>query len=284
MARQTRFLFAAVSALLALGLGACSGAPAGSGSPAATTAAGSATSFTTIQPGKLTVGVPTFPPFVGIENGKITGVDGEIINAVAEKLGLEVVAEPYEFSALIPALQQKRVDVAIGSVFRTNERAKVVDFTDPLYIEPPGVVSKQGFSSIDQFKSLKVGTIQGYNWVESVQKVLGDNKLTLYPSSTELKADLEAGRIEVGIDSYGTTRYLYAKTDWKTAVLTPDDRIPEATNPGQTAILVSKENPGLAAAINPHIAELHSSGFIAKALENSGLNPLAATTGPPRFL
>ncbi|MHC9043305.1 ABC transporter substrate-binding protein [Microbacterium saperdae] len=274
-----RTLAAAAVAVLAVGLAGCS-----ANSSEADAAAASDAPFTTITAGKLTVGVPTFPPFVGIEDGAITGPDGEIITEIAAEYGLEIEAVPYEFSALIPAIQQGRVDVAIGSIFRTAERAKVVDFSDPLYIEPGGVISADGIDSVDDFADAKVGTIQGYNWVDDVQSVLGDNKLTLYASSAELQKDLEAGRIDVGIDSYGTAQYLYKDSDFQVKKLAADNRIAAATNPGQTAILLSKDNADLRDALDDVIAELHENGFIADALERAGLDPTAAETGEPRVL
>ena len=269
---------------LAVALAACSSSGTGSSDSSAADASDADRSFSTISDGTLTVGVPEFPPFVGVANGEITGPDGEIITALAEQQGLDITVESYDFAALIPAIEQGRIDVAIGSIFRTAERAEVVDFSDPLYIEPGSVISRDGIDAVDDFADLKVGTIQGYNWVEDVQEVLGANKLTLYPSSTELQQDLEAGRIDVGIDSYGTAQYLYEDSDFQVKKLAADDRIEAATAPGQTAVLVSKENPALTEALNEGVARLHEDGTIAQALEDAGLDASAAETGDPRIL
>ncbi|MBO1900937.1 amino acid ABC transporter substrate-binding protein [Leucobacter weissii] len=279
--KRRSVLSAVTAAVFVLGLAGCSSAdPDGSGTEAET----QDRSFTTITEGTLTVGVPEFPPFVGLEGDEITGPDGEIIAALAERYDLELQPEPYEFAALIPAIQQGRIDVAIGSIFRTAERAEVVDFSAPLYDEPAGVISEDGVDAVADFADLRVGTIQGYNWVEDVQTVLGDNRLTLYPSSTELQQDLEAGRIDVGIDSYGTALYLYADSDFTVERLAEDERIATSLEPGQTAFLLSKDNPELTAALDAGIAELHENGLIAEALERAGLDPIAADTGEPRIL
>ncbi|WP_053384656.1 substrate-binding periplasmic protein [Leucobacter celer] len=283
MKRRSLWSVVAVAAIT-VGLAGCSTPGAGSSDSGSSDSAASDASFSTITEGTLTVGVPNFPPFIGLEDGELTGPDGEIITALAEQHGLEVKAEVYDFAALIPAIQQGRIDVAIGSIFRTAERAEVVDFTDPLYTEPAGVISRSGEDAVADFADKKVGTIQGYNWVEDVQQVLGDNKLTLYPSSAELQQDLEAGRIDVGIDSYGTAQYLYRDTDFQVKQLAEDERIATSLEPGQTAVLVSKDNPALTTALNVGVAELHESGFIADALQKVGLDPSAAETGAPRIL
>jgi len=239
---------------------------------------------TTLTQGVLTVGIAEFPPFVGIDGEQITGVDGAIITEIAARLGLTIKAVPLEFSALTPALNANRVDAVIGSVFRTAERAKVIAYTDPLYLEPGSLISTAADVTIDDFTTQRVGTVQGYNWVDDVQKILGDRELAQYPSTTELKADLEAGRIDIALDSYGTALHHYAGTGFTVTPFPADKRIKAAIQPGQTAILLNKSNTVLLSRFNTEIAELHSSGFIAKELPKSGLDPESEKTGRPRLL
>lgn len=236
----------------------------------------------TVTAGTLTVGVPTFPPFVGVENGEITGPDGEIVKAIADHYQLEVVAKPYDFAALIPAVRQGRIDVAIGSIFRTQERAKVVDFSDPLYIEPGSFIAREKIASIDSIKGKRVGTVQGYNWNDDFAAIYGDD-LVQYPSSAELKQDLIAGRLDVAVDSHGTALYLYKDTGFSVTVLPPDERVESTTSPGQTALVLAKDKAQLRDALNAAVAQLHEDGSIARFLEQAGLDPTAATTGEPRL-
>lgn len=274
---RSRLGAVAAAGLLVAALAACSS------DGSATSGSASNVPFETVTEGVLTVGVPTFPPFSSLEDGEIVGPDGEIVEKIAEHYGLDVVAEPYEFSALIPAIQQNRIDVAIGSIFRTTERDKVVDFTDPIYLEPGSFIAKGGVSGLDDLVGKRVGTIQGYNWVEDVDREL-DGELKLYPSSIELKQDLEAGRLDVGIDSYGTALYLYEGTDFEVKVLPPDERIAAATNPGQVGFVVGEGSTDLTQAFNDVIATLHEEDAIGPILEANGLDPAAAEVGEPRFL
>ncbi|MDO4258467.1 MAG: ABC transporter substrate-binding protein [Actinomycetaceae bacterium] len=276
MSLKRRFTALISAALVAITAAACSPSGAQSGQSAAAQSG-------LAQEGVLRVGVPTFPPFVGIENGQITGPEGKIVNEIARLNGWKVEASPYEFSALIPAVQQGRIDIGIGSIFRTKVRAESVDFTAPIYIEPGSIISKEGHSSVRDLVDLRVGTVQGYNWVDDVNKVLGGD-LKEYPSSAELKADLEAGRLDAVIDSHGTALYLYKDTPYQVNVIAPDKDIAASTNPGQTAIILQKGNSSLQSQIDASIAELHENGFIAKTLEEAGLDPKAATIGEPSFL
>lgn len=245
----------------------------------------SSTPKQTIETGTLTVGVPTFPPFIGLDGDTITGPDGAIIRAIAERLHLKIKPVSYEFSALIPALQQNRIDVALGSMFRTTERAKVINFSDPLYLEPGSLVSKTNVQTVDELVGKRVGTVQGYNWVDDVQKILGDQKLATYPSSTELKQDLEAGRLDVAIESDGTSRYLYKDEGYQINKLPKDERIQAAIHPGQTALLFNQKNTALRDSANVQIQDLHkNTTVIQDALSAAGLDPAAEKVGDPSYL
>ncbi|WP_022867637.1 ABC transporter substrate-binding protein [Schaalia vaccimaxillae] len=268
---------------LCLGLSACGGSATDTPTSGDQSGAKAAPTQGLDTDGVVTVGVPTFPPFVGFDNGQITGPEGKIINEIAKINGWEVEAVSYDFAALIPAVQKGRVDIGIGSLFRTHARAESVDFTDPIYIEPGSIVSKQGYSSVRELVDLKVGTVQGFNWVDDVDRVLGGD-LKQYPSSSELKADLESGRLDAAIDSNGTALYLYADTEYKVNVIEPDEEISASTNPGQTAIILEKGNAALAEQLNAAIAELHANGFIAQTLQDAGLDPNAAKIGEPSYL
>ena len=78
-----------------------------------------------------------------------------------------------------------------------------MDFSASTYLDGMGIVSKSGATTVADLEKMdKVGTIDGYLWVEDLKKILGD-KLVTYPSSVELKADFDAGRLDADVDAYG---------------------------------------------------------------------------------
>lgn len=80
----------------------------------------------------------TFPPFELYKDGKRTGFDIELIETLAKSMGKKVEWTDIDFKGLIPGLISKRFDVAASGIYITEERRKVVDFTDPYY--PGGLV------------------------------------------------------------------------------------------------------------------------------------------------
>ena len=82
--------------------------------------------------GKLIVATnATFPPYEFIDdNGDFAGIDIEIIEAVGEYLGLEVVIENMEFDSIITSVSTGKADIGIAGMTVTEDRLKNVDFSE----------------------------------------------------------------------------------------------------------------------------------------------------------
>ena len=70
-----------------------------------------------------------FPPYEFMEGGEIVGIDAEIAQAIAEKLGKELVIENVDFDSLIPGVQTGKYDFVMAGMTVTDERKEQVDFT-----------------------------------------------------------------------------------------------------------------------------------------------------------
>ena len=66
------------------------------------------------------------------QNGKIAGWEPDILRAATQALGLELELRPTTFDTLIPGLQAKRFDAAVGQLGVTIVREKVVDMIGTL--------------------------------------------------------------------------------------------------------------------------------------------------------
>lgn len=86
-----------------------------------------------ITAGKIVVGSDTaFPPFENVEGGETVGFDVDLVNAIAEKLGLTAEFKSYKFDALITGVQAgTEFDMIASAMTITDERKQSVDFSDP---------------------------------------------------------------------------------------------------------------------------------------------------------
>ena len=89
-----------------------------------------------------------YPPFGYYQevNKTFLGFDVELIQGVARKMGYtKVEFVDLEFNNLLPSLQDGQVDAVISCMTITDERRKMVDFTEPYLISSNVVIG-----SVDQ--------------------------------------------------------------------------------------------------------------------------------------
>lgn len=242
---------------------------------------------TTVEKGFLTIAAPTFPPF-SIPEGPnaVSGVDADVAKAIAAAECLQIKVAQVEYATAIPYVISGRADLAIGTYYRTEERAKVAALSAPIYLDQMGIFSKDGFDKVSDLEGRKVGTVQGYLWVDELKTLLGSN-LSLYNNYVAMYQDLEAGRIEIGVDGYGvgsTAQRDGALKGIQIKVAEPDDRVGASVAPPQIGLPITLDNTALLAAADEVIAELHASGKMKEILQSYGLDPSAADVGEPRLV
>jgi polar amino acid transport system substrate-binding protein len=121
------------AACLVLGLTLTGCGSSSGSSPAAADCTPAHAGLEPVNAGKLTVGTPVTPPYVLKNGGEITGVDAEIIKEIAALECLEVDWQEVTFAAGMQSLQSGRVDTSMGGIYRTAERAGLLDLGATAY-------------------------------------------------------------------------------------------------------------------------------------------------------
>ncbi|MBP3447563.1 MAG: amino acid ABC transporter substrate-binding protein [Clostridia bacterium] len=85
-----------------------------------------------------------FPPYEYMEDGKIVGIDAEIAQAIATKLGKELKIENVDFDSLIPGVQTGKYDFVMAGMTVTDERKEQVDFTQTYATGVQVIIVKDG--------------------------------------------------------------------------------------------------------------------------------------------
>ncbi len=125
---STRFFSAALAALALVALvvlAGCSSQSAGSSN--------AATSSSEAEKPTLTVAMElAYPPFETKDDaGNPEGIAVDFMQDFADQYGYDLVVENTAWDGLIPSLQTDKADCVISSMTITDERAQVVDFSDP---------------------------------------------------------------------------------------------------------------------------------------------------------
>jgi polar amino acid transport system substrate-binding protein len=152
-------LLALVAAMLAMVLVAagCGGGDDGGGGEAAG-------GVETIEEGVLTVGTDApFPPFEIGRPPDVTGYDIEVMNAIAEDLGLEAEYVNSSFDTIFRDVAQGRFDIVAAASTITPQREETVDFSDPYYEAQQALLIEEGsdVASVDDLSGLTVGAQDG---------------------------------------------------------------------------------------------------------------------------
>ena len=73
---------------------------------------------------------PNFPPYEYFEGGEIVGIDAEIAQAIADKLGMELEIVETEFGSIVGGVQTGKYDMGMAGMTVTEERMKSFNFSD----------------------------------------------------------------------------------------------------------------------------------------------------------
>jgi polar amino acid transport system substrate-binding protein len=157
---------------------------------------------------------PTFPPFEYAENGQRVGFDVEMIEAIAKVLNRKVEWTDIDFKGLIPGLLAKRFDVAASAIYITDDRRKVVDFTDPYYPGGLVIMTRKGDQSIkgpDDLKGKKVSVQVGTKSVNYLKENFPDAERIEVEKNQEMFQLVEIGRADAAVTGKPAAK-LYART------------------------------------------------------------------------
>ena len=209
------------------------------------------------------------------ENGKdvIGGFDVDIANEIASKLGVELVIQEMDFDALVTALPAGKVDLVISGMNPTEERAKVVDFSEVYYNSQHGILVRA--EDVDKYKTFadlegaKVGAQLGSTQEQIAKNEIPNADLQLLANVNNLILELKSGKVDAIIMEKPVAQ-MAVKSNPELAVGQP---IYEEES-GGNAVGIAKNNPELLAKVNEVIKELNETGkmdeYIVKANELAG--------------
>ena len=178
-----------------------------------------------------TVNVATDPSFVPFEmldpeTGEMIGFDMDIINEVADRAGFDVNLTTMEFSGIIPAVQTGSQEIAIAGTTITEERAQVVDFSDPYYDSGLQIIVRadnEEVSSIEDLEGLSVATKIGSTSYDFLQQELGeDADITPYPGTADMYMALLGRNVDAVLyDAPNVACFSQTRGEGRTKVVGP---------------------------------------------------------------
>ncbi len=273
-----KMLAFAMAAAMALSLAACGGGngadssnkggasnpPTVSGSQGGTSAGASdPAGFTTVESGKLHMSTNAeFPPYEMLDDaGNPIGIDVEVAQAIANKLGLELVVDDMGFDAALLAVQNGQSDIAMAGITVSEDRLAVMDFTDSYATGVQVVIVKEGSDvTMDNLGDHMIGTqmgTTGYIYASDTVENggYGEDHVIGYETGAVAVQALISGQVDaVIIDNLPAQSYVEANAAAGLTIL-------EGTWVEEDyAIGLQKGNADLMAAVNGALNELKADG------------------------
>lgn len=101
------------------------------------------------------------PPYeMTTDTGDFEGIDIEVAGAIAKKLGLELQVDDMDFDAALLAAQNGKSDMVMAGVTVTDERLKVMDFSDTYAEGIQSIIVPEGsdIATADDLSGKAIGT------------------------------------------------------------------------------------------------------------------------------
>ncbi|MEA2573005.1 MAG: polar amino acid transport system substrate-binding protein [Chloroflexia bacterium] len=219
-------------------------------------------------PGTLTFGSDVaYPPqeYVG-SDGKPYGMDIDIAEEIASRMGLKVNVVNFKFDDIIPALNAGQFDAVISAMTVTEDRQKVVQFV-PYFEAGQSVLVKKGnpkgIKTLDDLSGKTAAAQSGttaQTTLDDLNKKLesgGKPKVNvlLYPVDTDAVDQLRVGRADATVHDSPVAAY-YTK-------LNPDFEIGvENFESAPEGIAVAKDNQAMFDAINSAMDAMKKDGTL----------------------
>ena len=197
----------------------------------------------------------TFPPMEYVDGGKRTGFDIELVEALAATMGRKVEWVDIDFKGLIPGLMSRRFDMAVSGIYITDERKKVVDFSEPYFAGGLVAMVKSGkpVKGPVDLNGKKVSVQVGTKSVSYVKQAFPQVELVEVEKNQEMFNLVDIGRADALVTGKPAA-YQYMRTRPGLQVVEPQLTTEEY------GMALRKDEPELTRAVNAALARLKADG------------------------
>lgn len=218
--------------------------------------AGAASCLANVRANGLTVVTsPDYPPFESLDKtNTIVGFDIDLINLVAQKMGVKVNVVGQSFDGLIPSLLARKADLVAAGLTITDERKKSVSFSLPYISGPNAIVVRKETTDIKKLGDLAGKTV-------AVQLGTAQEKLVSGVKGANVKAYNLYTDAALAVQTRQANAMVLHKTVADSFVkVYPDLRIVATLGSLQTAFGMRKDCTDLTNQVNAALIQVRKSG------------------------
>ncbi|PKM72943.1 MAG: glutamine ABC transporter substrate-binding protein [Firmicutes bacterium HGW-Firmicutes-16] len=202
----------------------------------------------------------TFAPFeFEDETGTHTGIDIQLLDAIATEMGFKVEWQVLGFTAAVSSLEAGQVDAVMAGMSITAERQEKYDFSNSYYDSTTGiaVAADSKVASLDDLKGQTVVAKTGTTGATYAESLVADYALNILyvEDSATMYTYVESGQAVACFEDYPIIQYEISRGNVSCKVITQS----EESCPYGFAVMKGT-NPELIAAFNEGLTRLKDSG------------------------
>ena len=142
---------------------------------------------------------PDFPPFESLEGGEVVGIEVDILNKIAEKMGMELDIQQMDFDSVIPGVQAGKFDVGMSGITVTDKRKENVDFSSVYFMAAQAIVVADG-SSITGKADLEGKKVSVQTGTTAEEYCMGNGyEVLAFTANNDAAAALTAGKVDAWV-------------------------------------------------------------------------------------
>lgn len=154
-----------------------------------------------IKRGTLIIGVSLGTPPFGITNASMEpdGFDVDMGKLIARDLGVKVQFVDTVAANRIPVLTTNKVDIVISSFSITAERAKAINYSNPIYVDQQVALAPKALTlaGLGDFKGKRLGVTRSTtNDIVATRKAVEGTNIQRYDDDASTNQALLAGQID----------------------------------------------------------------------------------------
>lgn len=196
-----------------------------------------------------------FPPFEFEEGGEERGFDIDLMNEIADRLGVEVEYVDASFDTIFQQLAAGDFDAIISAITITEERAEVVAFTDPYFDATQAlvVVVDSEIAGVEDLDGQQVGAQAGTTGLDYAHDNFTESTITEFPTYPAAFTALETGGLDAVLADLPAADEAVRQSD-------PLQIVEEIDTDEQYGMAVQQDNEALLDAINDEFADMIADG------------------------
>lgn len=150
--------------------------------------------------GKLVIGTsPDFPPFESLDNGKVEGIEIEIMELICDELGVELEIKQMDFDSVLPGVQAGKFDVGVSGISVTPDREKNTLFTTPYCLAAQAIVVTSD-SAIASKADLTGKTVSVQTGTTAEEFCMGNGyEVKAYQANADAELALTTGKVDAWV-------------------------------------------------------------------------------------